>query len=70
LAIAYLPTVRTVTVNTAKLARNTIAQWYDPSAGTYSTAKPNAENGKTLSFRPPDKNKDGDGDWVLVLTAA
>jgi hypothetical protein len=27
------------------------------------------KSGTTSSFRPPDKNKDGDGDWVLVLTA-
>lgn len=70
LAVAYLPTVRTVSINTSKLARGVRPRWYDPSAGTFSPATPTAKNGKTLSFRPPDKNKDGDGDWVLVLTAA
>jgi hypothetical protein len=69
LAIAYLPSVRTVMIDMAKLAANPIAQWYDPSAGTYSPATPDAHSGAVESFRPPDKNKDGDGDWVLVLTA-
>jgi len=69
LAMAYLPTVRTVTINTSRLAANPVAQWYDPSAGTYAPATPTAKTRSTRSFRPPDKNKDGDGDWVLVLTA-
>ncbi|HST17663.1 MAG TPA: DUF4038 domain-containing protein [Gaiellaceae bacterium] len=69
LAIAYLPTVRTVTIDTSKLAGDPMAQWYDPSAGTYAPAVPTAKTGSTQTFRPPDKNKDGDGDWVLVLTA-
>jgi hypothetical protein len=70
LAIAYLPTVRTVTVDTAKLAFKPVARWYDPSAGTYSSARPTAKKGAKLSFLPPGTNKDGDGDWVLVFTAA
>jgi hypothetical protein len=56
-------------IDTSKLAANPVAQWYDPSAGTYSPAAPDAQSGTLESFRPPDKNKDGDGDWVLVLTA-
>src|SRR5207248_1310688 len=37
LAIAYLPTVRTVTIDMSQLSGSVTAQWYDPSAGTYST---------------------------------
>ena len=69
LAIAYLPTVRTVTIDTSKLAANPVAWWYDPSAGTYAPAVSASRNGPTQTFRPPDKNSGGDGDWVLVLTA-
>ena len=68
LAIAYLPTVRTVTIDTSELAANVVARWYDPSAGTYTSAVPTAKNGSTSSFRPPDQNRGGDGDWVLVFS--
>jgi hypothetical protein len=69
LAIAYLPTVRTVTVATSKLAAHPVARWYDPTAGTFSPAAPLSKSGGIETFRPPDKNSAGDGDWLLVLTA-
>ena len=55
----------------AKLAgRRVRAQWYDPTSG-------HVHDGPRLAARdwpggrsaPPGKNDDGDGDWVLVLTA-
>ena len=35
LAIAYMPTTRTVTVDLSTLAGPVSASWYDPSRGTY-----------------------------------
>jgi hypothetical protein len=69
LAIAYLPTVRTVTIDTSQLAANPAARWYDPTAGTFTPASPLSKSGGVETFRPPDKNSAGDGDWLLVLTA-
>ena len=69
LAIAYLPTVRTITIDSSKLAANAVSRWYDPTAGTFTPAVPLSRNGSIETFRPPDKNSAGDGDWLLVLTA-
>ncbi len=69
LAIAYLPTVRTVTIDSSKLAPNPVSRWYDPTAGTFTPAAPLSRSGSIETFRPPAKNSAGDGDWVLVLTA-
>jgi hypothetical protein len=70
LAIAYLPTVRTVSIDTSKLAPNAGARWYDPTAGTFSkVVHPTSRRGTVAMFRPPNANRDGDGDWVLVFTA-
>jgi len=71
LAIAYMPTARTITVDMSKLKGPTTARWFDPTNGTYSEIKgqPFANSG-TRQFTPPGKNHDGDGDWVLVLNAS
>jgi hypothetical protein len=68
LAIAYCPTTTTLTVNMAKMNGSTIARWYDPSNGTYTTisGSPFVNNG-THQFTTPDTNHDGNNDWVLVL---
>jgi hypothetical protein len=68
LVMAYLPSLRTVTVDMTQLSAPATARWYDPSRGTYSMVKgsplPNTGQQK---FTPPGNNGDGDGDWVLVL---
>ena len=69
LAIVYLPTVRTFTIDLSKLAASVVARWYDPTAGTFTPAAPVSVNGSIETFRPADKNSAGDGDWLLVLTA-
>jgi hypothetical protein len=68
LLIAYLPTIRTIIVDLAKLAGPSRARWYDPTDGTYHDARdvPLANIGRQ-KFTPPSKNRSGDGDWVLVL---
>jgi hypothetical protein len=70
LVIAYLPTLRTITVDMSKLAGSTTARWYDPTRGEYHDVKgsPFINSGST-QFWPPGSNGDGEGDWVLVLEA-
>jgi hypothetical protein len=70
LAILYMPTARTITINMTQLAATVTAQWYDPTNGTYTTitGSPFANTG-TRQFTPPATNNAGDSDWALVLTA-
>jgi hypothetical protein len=70
LVIAYLPASRPVTVDLSKLSGPVRAEWYDPAAGTYAPVDGSPfANAGARSFAPPGRNQDGDGDWVLVLTA-
>ena len=68
LVLAYLPTLRTVTVNMTTLSGSVAAQWYDPSRGVYTPIEgyPFTNSGKR-AFTPLGNNGDGDGDWILVL---
>jgi uncharacterized protein DUF4038/collagenase-like protein with putative collagen-binding domain len=66
LAMAYLPTVRTVTIDLSKMAGQTTARWFDPSNAAFTAIGSFANTG-TQTFAPPGNNHDGDGDWVLVL---
>ena len=68
LVMAYLPTVRTITVDMSKLASVAAARWYDPTNGEYANinGSPFANTG-SRKFTPPGNNSSGDGDWVLVL---
>jgi hypothetical protein len=68
LVMAYMPSLRPLTVSMSKLRGAAGARWYDPSRGVYVQIKgsPFANSG-TQVFTPPGNNGDGDGDWVLVL---
>ena len=68
LAIVYMPTTRTVTVDLGRLAGPVVARWYDPGSGEYRAipGSPFANAG-LHDFTPVGPNRDGDGDWVLVL---
>jgi hypothetical protein len=68
LAIAYLPTMREVTINMARMAGPSIARWYDPANGTF-TPIDNAPSPNTgqRKFTPPGTNGDLDKDWLLVI---
>jgi hypothetical protein len=71
LVMAYMPTLRPLTVDMTKLSGPSKAQWYDPSRGVYKLIKgsPFPNKGKQ-TIMPSGKNGDSDGDWVLVLEAA
>ena len=68
--VAYLPTVRTITVDMASLKGPATAKWFDTTNGDYKTisGEPFANSGMR-KFTPPEKNHDGAGDWVLLLAA-
>jgi len=69
--IAYVPTVRTVTVDMSQLNATAAGCWYDPSNGTYALAAGSPfTNAGLQNFTPPGANSAGDGDWVLLLQAA
>ena len=71
LVVAYLPTVRTITVNMAALKAPADVKWFDPTNGAYS-AVPGSPftNTGMRQFAPPGRNHDSEGDWVLLLVAA
>lgn len=69
LVIAYMPDLRTFTVNMGRLSGPVTAKWYDPTRGTYAPAGSGLPNSGPRDFTPPGNNADGDGDWALVLTA-
>lgn len=64
--LAYLPTVRKVTIDMSKFAGTVTASWFDPTNAA-STAIGSFANTGTQDFTPPGNNAGGDGDWVLVM---
>jgi chitodextrinase len=70
LVMAFMPTIRTITVDMSTLGAPAYASWYDPTTGTsIPVAGSPFPNGGSRDFTPPGPNGDGDGDWVLVLEA-
>ena len=63
LAVIYLPTQRTISVNTSAMAAGTRAAWIDPTSGRRD---PIPMSG---TFTTPGSNAEGDNDWLLVLTS-
>jgi hypothetical protein len=68
LAMVYMPTSRTVTVDMAKLSGPVKARWYDPTNGKFTAiaGSPFTATGNR-NFTPPASNNAGDDDWVLIL---
>ena len=65
LAMAYMPSARTVTVDLSKLAKGQCtAWWFNPRTGTAAAGGSFATQG-AKEFTPP-----AEGDWVLVLDDA
>jgi len=71
LVLAYMPTLRTFTVDMSRLSGTVTARWYDPANGAY-TAVPGSpfSNSGSRPFTPPGNNSEGSPDWVLVLEAS
>ncbi len=69
LAIAYMPSARTITVDLSTFSGPVSARWYDPAAGTFTTAVPYLNTG-SQQFTTHGANSGGDDDWLLVLEAA
>lgn len=66
--VAYMPTTRTITVNMSTLKAPARARWFDPTNGSYTVVAAGAlANEGVRQFTPPQRNHDGDSDWVLVL---
>jgi hypothetical protein len=72
LALIYVPTSRSITIDLAALSAPLQAQWFDPSSGEHLPPAPAAGEGQSsrLTLHSPVKNAAGDGDWVLILTSA
>jgi hypothetical protein len=71
LAMAYMPSARTIAVNMSRLSGPVTARWFDPSNGSYAAIGNSPfPNSGTMYFTPPGPNSAGDSDWVLVLEAA
>ena len=60
LVMAYLPTVRTVTIAMTQLSGMVTSRWYDPSSGTYVaiSGSPFANTG-SRTFTPPGEQQRG-----------
>jgi hypothetical protein len=68
-AIAYVPSVRPITIGLSQLSGPRVqARWCDPDNGTCATVSgsPFAATG-SLGLLPVGNNSGGFGDWVLVL---
>ena len=70
LALVYVPSARTVTIDLSVLAGPVMARWYDPTTGSYlAIAGSPMPNSGPRDFTTPGLHGDGAGDWVLVLEA-
>ena len=63
LAVTYLPTQHTISVNPSAMAAGTQAAWIDPTSGRRDPVPMSA------TFTTPGLNAEGDNDWLLLLTA-
>ena len=68
LVMAYLPSIRKVTIDMTKLSGAATARWFDPTNAAFIniSGSPFVNTG-SRGFTPPGNNHDGDGDWVLLL---
>jgi hypothetical protein len=70
LAVAYVPTVRSVSVDLSRLTRPLRARWFDPTNGAFTEVSGSPFNVTgSRGFAPPGSNAAGDSDWVLLLEA-
>ncbi len=78
LALAYVPSGRTVSVDLGRLATPIRARWSDPTTASYTDVAglpplgqaAQATGATVANLRTPGPNGAGDPDWVLVLETA
>lgn len=69
LAISYLPNGGTLIVDTTRLEAGITARWFDPTSGRFvGDSARNLPRSAHVRLTSPGKNRDGDPDWVLVLS--
>ena len=68
LVMAYLPSLRTVTVDMSQLSAAATARWYDPSRGTYTTVEGSPLANTGISLRRPSTTV-SIGRWFTWSTA-
>jgi len=70
LAVVYVPSERTITVDLARMSGDVTARWFDPTTGTYHAVagSPFPHAGPQL-FTTPGAHADGASDWILLLEA-
>jgi hypothetical protein len=66
MAIVYIPTARSITINTKNFAAHVGAYWFDPTSGMYIDISC-VSGQEEKKFKTPGKNSDGDEDWVLLF---
>jgi Protein of unknown function (DUF4038)/Putative collagen-binding domain of a collagenase len=68
LAVIYMPSNRTMTIDMSKFSGTITARWFDPTDGSYvaDAASPLSNTG-THNFSRSGANSSGDHDWILLL---
>jgi uncharacterized protein DUF4038/collagenase-like protein with putative collagen-binding domain len=70
LALAYVPSARTVSADLTQMNGPVTARWYDPTDGSFTAIGDGPlANEAGVSLQTPGDNAEGAGDWVLVLEA-
>ena len=69
--LAYLPSLRSITIDMGQLAGPSVAaRWFDPASGSFTTVGGSPFPASGLQgFTPPGINSSGFGDWVLELVS-
>jgi len=63
LALVYVPTARTIVLDTARFAPGARVRWVDPASGESTEVR------LTPRLTTPGPNAEGDEDWLLVVEA-
>lgn len=68
LAVIYMPSNRSMTVDMSQFSGTVTARWFDPTDGSYiaDAASPLSNTG-THNFSRASTNSTGDADWILIL---
>jgi hypothetical protein len=66
-AVVYMPSSRTITLDLARFHSPVRVRWFDPTNGTYRRVGTGEAGGRKRQFTPPPKNSAGEGDWVLLI---